>query len=61
MSAPDVRAVVIAVGPETNGELALDALRAGKHVLIEKPFATRLELGIRIAEEAEERGLVAGV
>lgn len=61
LAAPDVRAVVIAVGPEANGELALEALRAGKHVLIEKPFATGLELGARIAEEAEARGLVAGV
>lgn len=59
--ASDVRAVVIAVEPEDNGELALEALRAGKHVLVEKPFATRRELGYRIADEAEERGLVAGV
>lgn len=61
LAATDVRAVVVAVAPEANGELALEALQAGKHVLVEKPFATQLELGRRIVSEAAQRGLVAGV
>lgn len=58
---PQVEAVVVAVSPSENGEVALRALEEGKHVLVEKPFATSLELGQRIARAAEARGLVAGV
>jgi predicted dehydrogenase len=36
---PVVDAVVIATPPRTHGELALMALRSGKHVLVEKPLA----------------------
>lgn len=58
---PQVEAVVVAVNPSENGEVALRALEGGKHVLVEKPFATTLELGQRIVRTAEARGLVAGV
>jgi predicted dehydrogenase len=37
---PHVDAVVIVTPPESHTELALTALRGGKHVLVEKPFAT---------------------
>jgi predicted dehydrogenase len=40
---------------------ALDTLAAGKHVLIEKPFAPTLAEAGRVVEAAEQRGLVAMV
>ena len=36
----DVDAVVVATPPSTHVPLALQAIEAGKHVLVEKPFAT---------------------
>jgi len=39
---PHVDAVVIATPPQIHAELALMAVREGKHVLVEKPLATSL-------------------
>ncbi len=53
---PDVDAVIIATRHDTHATLALNALRAGKHVLLEKPLAlTEGELGAieRFYEEAK--------
>lgn len=36
----DIQALAIATPPATHASLALDALAAGKHVLVEKPLAT---------------------
>ena len=40
---PAIEAVVIATPPQTHHALVKRALEAGKHVLVEKPSATRLE------------------
>ena len=39
---PHVDALVIATPPQTHADLALKAVREGKHVLVEKPLATSL-------------------
>ena len=52
---PQLDAVAIATPVSTHFELAIDALRAGKHVLVEKPMAANSEQGLRLIEEAERR------
>jgi predicted dehydrogenase len=47
-----VQGVVIATPPCNHAEVALEALRAGKHVLIEKPVATSLQQARKLVEEA---------
>lgn len=56
-----VEAVVVAVGPRDNGPVGLRVLAAGKHLLVEKPFATSLDVGHALVQEARQRGLVAAV
>ncbi len=53
-----IEAVVIATPPETHYPLAKRALEAGKHVLVEKPLATRLSDGRELARWHTSRGLV---
>lgn len=56
-----VDAVIIAAPAEAHFELASKALRAGKHVLVEKPIAATLAEADALAELARERGLVLQV
>jgi predicted dehydrogenase len=51
---PRVDAVVIAVPPKFHLDLALRALAAGKHVLVEKPAFLRME-DYRAVQEARDR------
>ncbi|GAA2236059.1 Gfo/Idh/MocA family oxidoreductase [Kitasatospora cystarginea] len=55
---PGVAAVAVATPAGTHLEVALAALRAGKHVLVEKPLAATGEEGRLLVAEAERRGLV---
>ncbi len=57
----DIQAVVVATPIHTHHRVAKDALLAGKHVLVEKPFATSVEDAIELRDIAEARGLVAMV
>jgi predicted dehydrogenase len=52
-----VDAVVIATPPSTHMPLALEAIAAGKHVLVEKPLAASVADGRAIVDAAEERGV----
>ena len=54
----DVDAVAIATPARTHQAIALPALEAGKHVLVEKPLADSLENATRMVRTAQERGLV---
>jgi predicted dehydrogenase len=48
----DVDLVLIFTSMQTHGEIALAALRAGKHVLVEKPFAPTLDVAAQLVEMA---------
>ena len=56
LAAGDLEAVLIATPPESHAPLALAALRAGKHVLVERPLAPDLrdaDAMLRAAESAQ--------
>jgi predicted dehydrogenase len=53
-----VQAVAVATPAGTHLDVAMAALRAGKHVLVEKPLASTYADGQRLVGEAAERGLV---
>ncbi len=57
MRNPKVDAIAIATPVHTHFELALAALKAGKHVLVEKPLAQTSDQVRRLVEEADRRGL----
>jgi len=50
-------AVLIVVPPKVHMEIALQSLKAGLHVLIEKPLADTMENAKRIVSEADKRSL----
>ena len=54
-------AVLIATRHATHAHFALEALRAGKHVFIEKPMTTTVEDGEAIVRLADKSGLVVRV
>jgi predicted dehydrogenase len=55
---PTVDAVSIATPPSTHFALAEKALQAGKHVLVEKPLATKAAHAESLIELADRNGLV---
>lgn len=58
---PDVGLVVVGTPPSAHTEPVLDALRAGKHVVCEKPFALRAADGDRMIDMAAANRLVLTV
>lgn len=54
----DLDAVAIATPARTHHRTAMTALRAGKHVLVEKPLADSRAHGLEMVAEAETNGLV---
>ena len=58
---PAVEAVHIVTPPDRHAEMATAALRAGKHVFVEKPLATSPADADAILAAAKDAGKVAGV
>jgi predicted dehydrogenase len=58
---PEVDAVVIATPVDSHFPLALSALEAGKHVLVEKPIASTTDQARKLIDEAGKRELVLAV
>jgi predicted dehydrogenase len=58
---PEVDAVAVATPVSTHFPLALKALRAGKHVFVEKPFTATVAEAETLLAEAEERKLTVMV
>jgi predicted dehydrogenase len=54
---PHVDAVVVATPPSTHVGIALEAIEAGKHVLIEKPLATTSSDARRLVGAAADAGV----
>ena len=63
LAQPDIDAVTIAVPNCLHATIAIDALRAGKHVMLEKPMALNAREAARIIETAEKvrRVLMVGM
>jgi 1,5-anhydro-D-fructose reductase (1,5-anhydro-D-mannitol-forming) len=57
----DIDAAFVLTPVFTHHSIALDCLRAGKHVLVEKPFAVSVKAGRHIVAEAARRSLICGV
>jgi len=53
----DVDIVVITTRPSSHAEIAVDAMRAGKHVFSEKPMASTLEGALEMIRTAREAGV----
>lgn len=58
---PAIDAVVVATPNDTHAALACEALAAGKHVLVDKPFATTGAEARRIVDAAGRAGRVVSV
>jgi predicted dehydrogenase len=58
ISDPRIDAIVIATPPKTHHKLTIAALRAGKHVMVEKPLATSVEEGRQMVQVAAQMSKV---
>ncbi len=57
--ASDVEAVAVCLPPARNAAVALEVLRAGKHLFLEKPIALSIPDADRLVEEAHHAGVVS--
>jgi predicted dehydrogenase len=61
LAAIESEAVLVASPPSTHRELAEQSLAAGRHVVVEKPFALTLADAVAVAEAAARAGRLAMV
>eukprot|EP01130_Rhizamoeba_saxonica_P007364 TRINITY_DN2978_c0_g1_i1.p1 TRINITY_DN2978_c0_g1~~TRINITY_DN2978_c0_g1_i1.p1 ORF type:complete len:346 (+),score=58.11 TRINITY_DN2978_c0_g1_i1:24-1061(+) len=54
LQSDQVQLVSIVTPPHLHKEIAIAALRAGKHILCDKPFALNVEEALEMAEESEK-------
>src|SRR5579884_4527008 len=54
---PKIDAIAISTPVSSHFPLAMEALQAGKHVLVEKPMTATAEQAVRLIDEAEARKL----
>lgn len=59
--ATDLDAVTVATPTQTHFRIAMDALDAGKHVLIEKPICATIEESEQLIQAANDAGLTLAV
>lgn len=58
---PNLQAVSICTWNNTHADLAVAALNAGKHVLVEKPLSTTVEEALRVEEAVKRMGKLVQV
>jgi predicted dehydrogenase len=56
-----IEVVDIATHPEPRVQLIEKAIAAGKHILSQKPFVTDLDVGQRLVDQADDRGVTLAV
>ena len=56
-----VDAITVATPTVTHYQIAMDAIEAGKHVLVEKPICPTLEEAEKLVKAAEDAGIVLAV
>ena len=57
---PEIQAVYLATPPSAHAPSAIQAARAGKHVLSEKPMATSVEQAEEMVRVCRENGVILG-
>jgi len=58
---PDVQLIVVSTPPNTHATWAMRAIEAGKHVVVEKPFAIHTSEADKVLAAAKDAGLLAAV
>lgn len=61
ISDKDIDAVFVATNNLTHAKIALQAIEAGKHVIVEKPIATSIEDATKMVEKAKEKNISLAV
>lgn len=54
----DLESVMIATSTKSHGPIALDAVQAGKHILVEKPLVDSVAMAKELIAAADEAGVV---